>query len=88
MRVPVPHVPHQLPAGGEAGLAVFTPVGLGAGVSVDVVLQTGQSLEPSLTHRTLVRSLLTVGLHVPGEEISLGSGVVAVVTHVNTPHPH
>ena len=58
--VSVPHVPHQLPAGGEARLAVLAPVWLGACVSVDVVLQAGQRLEASLTDRTLVGSLFTV----------------------------
>ena len=47
--VAIPHVPHQLPAGGEARLAVLASVWLGARVSVDVVLQAGQGLEASLT---------------------------------------
>ena len=49
MRVSVPHVSHQLPAGGEAGLAVLAPVWFGSRVSVDMVLKAGQGLEPSLT---------------------------------------
>ena len=49
MSVSVPHVPHQLPAGGEARIAVLASVRFRPRVSVDVVLQTGQGLEASLT---------------------------------------
>ena len=58
MGVSVPHMPDQLATSGEAGLAIFAPMGLGPRVSVDMVVQTGQGLETSLTDRALVRSLL------------------------------
>ena len=45
-------------------------MGLGAGVRVDMVLQRSQRLEAALAHRTLVRPLLRVGLHVPGQQVT------------------
>ena len=56
--VPVSHVPDELPRGGEVHVAELALVRLGAGVSVDVVLQRGQGLEAALAHRALVRALL------------------------------
>ena len=50
-------------------------------MSVDVVHQRSRRLEPSVTLGTFVRSFVWVRLHVSGEQISLGAGVVAVCTH-------
>ena len=58
--VPVSHVPDELPRGGEVHVAELALVRLGAGVSVDVVLQRGQGLEAALAHRALVRALLEI----------------------------
>lgn len=79
MSVSVSHVSHQLSTRGEGCFTVFTSVRLGSSVSVDVVVETGQGLESSLTHVTLVRSVLRVGLHVSAQQVSLGCGVVTIV---------
>ncbi len=58
--MPVSHVADELPRGGEVHVAELALVRLGAGVSVDVVLQRGQGLEAALAHRALVRALLEI----------------------------
>ena len=42
-------------------------------------------LEPPLTHRALVRALLTVAFHVPRKQVTIWDGVVAVVAPQNGP---
>lgn len=57
-------------------------MGLGARVGVYVVLQGGDGLEAALADAALVRPLLRVRLHVPGQQVALVADVVAVVAHV------
>lgn len=54
----------------------------GAGVSVNMVLEGGKSLEATLANTALVWPFFRVGLHVPGQQVPFWTCVVAVVAHV------
>jgi len=63
--VTISNMSNQFTGSREGGFTVFTLVRFGTSVSVHMILETCQCLEPAFTDTAFVRSIFRMRFHVP-----------------------
>lgn len=82
MSVTVAYMTHQLARRCKRAVTMFATMWLSPRVSVDVVLQRCQRLKPTITNAAFVGPFFRMAFHMPRQQISFWTGVVAVITHM------